>query len=249
MVIILDNAIVVGRVFDGKNMIGLKVYNLVTLQYWFINKESYNYLFSSLNILNCKYRNNKLIYTDKVIDVRLLTKYNRNGFIIQYGEYSDSELIARYLGVDPDSIFFYVCGGITSGAITDPFSKDANKHAEMYYAEIRKMSTDVFKIANNINVDVNLIIKIKNYLFLEQHLINGKLKPFDASFHIAQSWQRLMSDERNIKPHDITLIKHELYEMNLISKGMSREKAHLETSKIYNYEKESDEYYDNLKEH
>lgn len=44
---------------------------------------------------------------------------------------------------------FDITSGGISGAIIDEESPDAEVHAEMYYEEIRHMSTDVEKIANN----------------------------------------------------------------------------------------------------
>jgi hypothetical protein len=58
---------------------------------------------------------------------------------------------------------------------------------------------------------------------------------------MAESWQRLT--EGKPEKHDITLLKHELMEKQLIEKGLSQEEAHLQTSKKYNYSKEAGEYY------
>lgn len=102
------------------------------------------------------------------------------------------------------------------------------------------MTSDVNRIARNTGVPVKDIIKIKNYLFMDMHDLLGGHRYFDASFHIAQSWQRLMyKDGKDIKPHDMTLIKHELYEMGLVESGIPQDDAHNATSKIYDYKKES----------
>ena len=60
-----------------------------------------------------------------------------------------------------------------------------------------------------------------------------------------------MQRKENIKPHDMTLIEHELYEMQIKKDNPYIEhlKAHEIASKKYNYGKESTEYYDNLKKH
>ena len=50
-------------------------------------------------------------------------------------------------------------------------------------------------------------------------------------------------DPGEIKPHDITLLNHELMEMRLISDGSTQEEAHTITSRKYDYAKESAEYY------
>lgn len=137
---------------------------------------------------------------------------------------------------------FQVSGAIT-GAITNPFSKEADKHAELYYPEIRKMSTDVEKIAQNTGFTIDQIRLVKNYLFIYEHDLNGEIKHFDPCFQIAESWRRLAFDEKNIKTHDLLLLQHELQELQLVSSGIPQNEAHTLTNRIYNYQKASDEYY------
>lgn len=72
-----------------------------------------------------------------------------------------------------------------------------------------------------------------------------KLKGFAPDCAIAQSWQRLT--EGKPEPHDLTLIKHEIMEKELMDQGMSQREAHIVTSRKYSYEKEADAYYGNLK--
>ena len=85
---------------------------------------------------------------------------------------------------------------------------------------------------------------------MQAHELENGYRRFDPNFHIAQSWQRLMSKNKNdIKNHDLTLLNHELLEMSLIESGMSQQEAHTYAQGTYNYGKESDEYYDKLKKH
>lgn len=71
---------------------------------------------------------------------------------------------------------FFISGGI-SGAITDPDSDKAKKHAELFYEEIRKRTYDCEQIALNTGYDVALIKQIKNYLFYDCHLLeNNEIK-------------------------------------------------------------------------
>lgn len=128
-----------------------------------------------------------------------------------------------------------------SGA-NDPNSKKANKHAELYYESVRKMKTDYKKIALNIGIDEKEILRIKNYLFVDEiELLNGK-KRFDPDYSISESWRRL-AEGKNIQLHDMTLIKHEMYERELMKTGLTQDEAHKLTSKKYNYDKEVDKYY------
>lgn len=143
---------------------------------------------------------------------------------------------------------------IKSGArITDLFSKEADDFAKMYYAEIRGFSTDTKKIAQNLGKSEVEIQRIKEYLFEADSLIDldtGTRRHFDPDCAIAQSWQRLMIG-KDIKPHDRTLIEHELLEMEIKKKNprISHQRTHELASQKYNYSKEASEYYGNLKKH
>lgn len=129
----------------------------------------------------------------------------------------------------------------------DEESPDAEQHADMYYEEIRHMNTDIQKIADNTGFTRSQIQIVKNYLFNDEHEIYGELKRFDPNFAIAESWRRLAFDPKNIKPHDLTLLNHEIMEMELVIKGIPQDVAHDITSEKYNYPEESREFYRNLR--
>ena len=80
---------------------------------------------------------------------------------------------------------------------------------------------------------------------MQKHVLDGKIERFAPSFEMSQSWQRLI-DGKNIQPHDITLLKHELMERELMKKGFSQDEAHIRTSQKYNYAREAAEYYDKI---
>lgn len=140
--------------------------------------------------------------------------------------------------------------GAIFGAINNPYSKAALEHAEKYYEFIRNNKTDVYKIAENTQFTLEQIIMVKNFLFIDEHNLEGEIKRFDSSFEIAQSWQRLAYMPKDIQLHDITLIKHELKEMELMNKGFSQQEAHDKTEVEfgYNYTLESNLYYEHLRE-
>lgn len=50
-----------------------------------------------------------------------------------------------------------------------------------------------------------------------------------------------------VQPHDKLLIPHELMEMDLITKGINQSKAHDKTCEIYNYPKETNKFYYELR--
>lgn len=137
---------------------------------------------------------------------------------------------------------------VSGARITNTYSPAARAHAERYYGLVRSMKTDVARIAKNTGYPENVIQKIKNFIFLEKHDL-GDLEPrrFDPSFAMAQSWQRLINGTQ--KPHDLTMLKHEVLEKELMDRGLSQDDAHIEASRQYNYAKESDDYYAALKEH
>ncbi|MBQ4397581.1 MAG: hypothetical protein II828_08670 [Clostridia bacterium] len=139
-------------------------------------------------------------------------------------------------------------GRIVSGGL-NPDSDEAEDHAKRYYASVRKMSTDVRRIAENTGFDEDLIHSIKSFVFLEKHdLGEGRYDYFDASYLMAQSWQRLI-DGKNILLHDITLLRHEKMERELMAQGLSQKEAHDITSEVYNYSKEAREYYGEIEKH
>lgn len=147
-----------------------------------------------------------------------------------------------------EELELFISGGI-SGAITNPLSDEALKYAKIQYEAIRKRKGDVEAIVKNLNgmCSYDEIQKIKNYLFINEHLLDGKMKRFDPCFEIAQSWERLSYHFKDVQEHDITMIKHELYEMDLIEQGYPQDEAHRITCKIYDYPTESTEFYKMLK--
>lgn len=135
-------------------------------------------------------------------------------------------------------------GGV-SGAITDTYSEAAKKHAKIRYNAIRKQKHDVRKIATNTGYTEEIIQEIKNYLFIDEHNLGDRIARFDPDFAIAHSWDRL--SQGVFEPHDLTLLKHEIMERQLIREGLTQHEAHIQTSKKYNYQKEAAEYYAELK--
>lgn len=143
-------------------------------------------------------------------------------------------------------------GTIVSGAISgglNPSEERAERHAIRYYKFVQKMKADISKIAKNTGYSPKQIQQIKNHLFLDEHdLGGGRIARFDPCYEIAQSWQRLL-DGKRIQPHDLTLLRHELMEIELMNRGYTQEEAHKITSMKYNYKRECDEYYGEVEGH
>ena len=144
---------------------------------------------------------------------------------------------------------------ITGGRITNPDDEKAVEWAKSYYEEIRHKGTDCQHIAERINVKQSDVEEVKDYIFYSGTWYNeltGKEEPFAPDAAIAQSWQRLAEGNiKDIKPHDRTLIKHELLEKRIKAEnpGISHIQAHEMAQKKYNYQKEAGDYYASLSEH
>ncbi len=134
---------------------------------------------------------------------------------------------------------------VVSGAL-DRYSSIAQEHANRYYKSVESMKTDCKRISENTGLSENIIQSVKRYVFIEVHeLSDGICEKFYPNYEMAQSWQRLI-DGKNIQPHDLTMIRHELLEMEYVKQGMTQADAHMQASEKYNYSKESEGYYDNL---
>lgn len=66
-------------------------------------------------------------------------------------------------------------GGI-SGAISDPLSPEAQEHAIVYYEEIRHRTDDIMKIATYTGYTPEQVLKVKNFLFVETHILSTGIK-------------------------------------------------------------------------
>lgn len=136
---------------------------------------------------------------------------------------------------------------IVSGArITNVYGKTAREHAKRYYGLVRSMKTDAERIAHNTGYSKETVEAVKRYLFIDKHDLGDSVRQFDEDFAIAQSWQRLIDGRP--EPHDITLLKHEIMESELVKNGMSQEAAHIAASQKYNYDAEAQTYYALLKQ-
>lgn len=143
-------------------------------------------------------------------------------------------------------------GIIKSGAISGgliPDSEEAQVHAERYYESVRKMKTDISNISRNTGFSEAEISQIKNHVFIDEHDLGGDVpERFYPNYAMSQSWQRLI-DGKNIQKHDITLLNHEKMESELMKQNYSQKEAHELTEKVYNYAKESREYYAEINKH
>ncbi len=124
-------------------------------------------------------------------------------------------------------------GGL-SGAL-NPNSERAMQHAERYYAEVRKMTTDCKKIAQTTGWKESSITQIKDHLFYKKHDLGGlEAEYFDADYDIAVSWQNLI--DGRIETKDLVLLKHEYLELTIMkSKNLPYAEAHKIAEEKHNY--------------
>lgn len=126
--------------------------------------------------------------------------------------------------------------GATSGAL-NPYSDEAQNHANKYYASVLHMKTDAQNISMNVGWSQNSIDQIKEHVFIKEHdLGNISKERFSPSYDMAQSWQRLI-EGKNIKEQDLVLLKHEYLELTLMKKGLSQAEAHIIASQKHNFAK------------
>lgn len=137
-----------------------------------------------------------------------------------------------------------VCGGLNM------YSREAKEHAFQMYDAIPKRSKDFLEIAKNTGFSIEQIQMIKSHIFRHSHYLNGNTmtEKFAPSYEMCESWRRLSEkDGKNIKKHDVLLLYHELYEINLLlmHTDMSQNTAHNLANVKYNYEFACREFYRN----
>ena len=132
--------------------------------------------------------------------------------------------------------------GAMSGALTsknDPDFEKREAFAKAYYAEVlgRKREHEITAVSKNSGFSEDDVSKIFAHVFELEHLFSdGSIHKFDTDFDMAQSWIRLR-EGKNIQPHDILLLKHELMEAEIMGTDTTipYEPTHEKVSKTYNY--------------
>ena len=132
--------------------------------------------------------------------------------------------------------------GAMSGALTsknDPNFEKRDAFAKSYYAEVlgRKREHEIATVAKNSGFSEDDVSKVFAHIFELEHLFSdGSIHKFDTNFDMAQSWIRLR-EGKNIQPHDILLLRHELMEAEIMGTGTTipYEPTHDKVSKTYNY--------------
>ncbi|BDC34600.1 hypothetical protein Noda2021_05580 [Candidatus Dependentiae bacterium Noda2021] len=110
------------------------------------------------------------------------------------------------------------------------------KRACELYEKIRTDKNDVAIVSKNTGIKQSIIEKIKNHVFMDQHLLADGLKQFDPQIDIANAWIRLVDGE--FAKSDLLWLKHEFAE-SLIMRDISVKwsDAHPLINKHYDWQK------------
>ena len=122
----------------------------------------------------------------------------------------------------------------------DPYNKERDRHAQEFYESVRNRNKqhEIVKVSNNSGLSQSDVEKIYNHIFINEYDLEDGRKRFDPSYDMAESWRRLSEiGGKNIQPHDLVMLDHELMEHDLMAKGMKYDEAHELTNKSYNYQK------------
>ena len=142
----------------------------------------------------------------------------------------------------------YTKDEICGARIGNILSPEASDIAAILYEQFRRRN-DCFTVANNSGFTIEQIQLVKYYVFFEKHYNRrNKFVPFEPSYDMAESWRRLSEKSgKNIKPHDILLLKHELLEIAILTQcNISQMEAHEIANRKYNYQQAADAYYMSL---
>lgn len=116
----------------------------------------------------------------------------------------------------------------------DPFNKKRQRHADLYYEEIKNSDKKYFvdAVAKNADIDIDTVAKAYKHIFEDGH-------GFDPDYDMAESFRRLRTND-HIQKHDKILIHHEALEHDIMEKNphMPYEEAHAITEQTYNYVEE-----------
>ena len=122
----------------------------------------------------------------------------------------------------------------------DPYNKERERHAQEFYESVRNRNKqhEIVKVSNNSGLSQSDVEKIYNHIFINEYDLEDGWKRFDPNYDMAESWRRLSEiGGKNIQPHDLVMLNHELMEHDLMAKGMKYDEAHELTNKTYNYQK------------
>lgn len=126
---------------------------------------------------------------------------------------------------------------LQSGAL-NPDSAEGIRQGIKLYDQIRNRKADYENVAKNTGLSLEQCRILKNYMFLNKHELVAGYERFFPDLAMAQSWLRLSEVHgKNILPMDTLMLKHELFEINLLltNSKMSPAQAHVIAEDKFNY--------------
>ena len=126
----------------------------------------------------------------------------------------------------------------------DPNMARRNAHAKLYYEALRrsKRAPIVEKLSKHGGISQKSAQKVFDHVFINEYELDGVRKRFDASYDMAQSFQRLLSG-KDIQPHDFILLRHERLERELMVRyNKDYDRAHALTNSKHDYGRAADEW-------
>ncbi|MCP3794702.1 WXG100 family type VII secretion target [Paenibacillus sp. CH40] len=99
-------------------------------------------------------------------------------------------------------------GGRNDLSIDEYFRREAE--ADEMYDQIRASDSDVRAIAENSGMKESRVQRIKEHVFINEHIKSSGYERFHSDYEIAQAWDRLQKGLQTEK--DMDLLNHELFE-------------------------------------
>lgn len=127
-----------------------------------------------------------------------------------------------------------------SGALNDtndPEGYKREKHGKIYYKQIKNSKAEpiIKSILDNTKFSEKFITKVYNHVFVNSHKLDIGYKQFDSDYYMAESFRRLR-EGKDIKEHDIIMLKHEWLEAGLEKRyNLTYREAHKLAERKYNY--------------
>ena len=109
------------------------------------------------------------------------------------------------------------------------------RHAVLFYEMVRKRNSDVAAIARNTGWTIESIARIREHVFVKEHLLANGLCRFDPSYEISVAWQHLVEGQR-IQASDLVFLKHEYLESILMEKRkLNYSEAHERSNSLHDW--------------
>lgn len=147
-------------------------------------------------------------------------------------------------GIPDNPKAFKASGGKTERGTTE-WNLQRDDEAESFYDSVRKSNQDIKLISENTGWTEDSVMRIKQHVFLNKHILDDGVRQFDADYNMAVAWQRMINGK--FLDRDIQLLKHEYLESILEKKyNLTYREAHERASKVTDWnailEKEAGEY-------